>query len=279
VREEALKQLLARRWSDPHAVLGAHAIGNDVVFRALRPDAKAVTVRIGEKTLPLTALPDFPGVFEGTLKAAKPTPYELELEFDGGFRSREKDPFAFLPTLGAADLHFVGEGRHRRLWERLGAHPITHQGVAGVSFVVWAPNAFAVALVGDFNFWSDQRHPMRTLGPSGLWEIFIPGATPGQRYKFLVFPQRGEPFLKADPMAFRTEMPPLSASVVQALDGYHWGDSKWLGARKQTDSKHAAISIYEVHLGSWARVSGEDNRSLTYREMAPRLAVGLVIGR
>ncbi len=271
MRDEVLRQLLARRWANPHGILGAHPVGDALVFRVLRPDARAVPVHAGERSLELTPRTDFPGIFEGTLQGATPVPWELELRFDGG-STREKDPYAFLPTLGPADLHFVGEGRHRRLWERLGAHPLVHQGVSGVAFVVWAPNAQHVALVGDFNFWSDQRHPMRSLGPSGLWELFIPGATAGQRYKFLVTPQRGDAFLKADPLAFRTEVPPLSASVVHELGDYQWRDGDWLAARATHDARHRPLSIYEVHLGSWMREPSEGNRCLTYRELAPRLA-------
>ncbi len=269
MRDEALRQLLAKRWANPHDVLGAHAVGDDVIFRVLRPDARQVNVQTGGRTVALEPLAGFTGLFEGTLVAAKPAPYELE--FDGG-SAREKDPYAFLPTLGAADLHFVGEGRHRRLWDRLGAHPLTHQGVAGVSFVVWAPNAEGVMLVGDFNGWDDRRHPMRALGASGLWELFVPGASTGSRYKFMIAPRGGAPFLKADPMAFRTEVPPQSASVVHGLDGYSWHDGAWLESRKRRDGRRSAMSVYEVHLASWARNAADDNRSLTYRELAPRLA-------
>lgn len=269
--EDALRQLLARRFNAPHSILGSHPAGKDLTFRVLRPGARKVSVSVAGKSLELTARDGFEGIFEGTLEDTKPAPYELLLEFENG-TGREKDPYAFLPTLGPADLHFVGEGRHRRLWDRLGAHPMKHQGVDGVAFVVWAPNAEGVTLVGDFNLWDDRRHPMRSLGLSGLWELFVPGATNGARYKFQVHTRGGGTQLKSDPVAFRTEVPPLSASVVHGLADYEWNDGGWLTARANRDGKRSPVSIYEVHLGSWARVPEDNNRSLTYRELAPKLA-------
>jgi 1,4-alpha-glucan branching enzyme len=271
MHDEALRQLLARRLATPHAVLGAHHFEGQLTFRVFRPNARTVVVHRGAMATPLIAREGISGIFEATVPATKVEPYELELTFDHG-TAREKDPYAFLPTLGAADLHFVGEGKHRRLWERLGAHPITHQGVRGTSFVVWAPNAEGVAVVGDFNGWDDRRHSMRTLGASGLWEIFVPGAQPGQRYKFELWPRGGAPFLKADPLAYQTEPPPLSASVICALDRYTWNDASWLEQRRREAQRPQPVSIYEVHLGSWMRRADEGNRSLTYRELAPKLA-------
>ncbi len=269
--EDALRQLLALRFASPHTILGAHFANGELFFRVFRPDALKVIVHVSGTALPLRPRDDFPGVFEGRLAAPAPAPYELELHFEGG-TSREKDPYAFVPTLGPADLHYVGEGRHRRLWDRLGAHPMVHQGVSGTAFVVWAPNAEGVSLVGDFNYWDARRHQMRSLGASGLWELFIPGVASGQRYKFQISPRGGAPFFKADPLAFRTEPPPLSASVVHPLNQYRWADDAWLKARKQVDANAAAMSIYEVHLASWMRVPEEGNRSLSYRELAPKLA-------
>ncbi|MFT3708984.1 MAG: 1,4-alpha-glucan branching protein GlgB [Archangium sp.] len=271
MHDDALRQLIALRLATPHSVLGAHVAEGNVWFRVFRPDARSVNVHVDGQTIALAPRDGFPGVFEGKRESARPAPYELELTFDHG-TTREKDPYAFLPTLGPADLHFVGEGTHRRLWDRLGAHPMVHQGVSGCAFVVWAPNAEGVALIGDFNGWDDRRHPMRTLGASGLWELFVPGASEGQKYKFEIFPRGGAPFLKADPLAFRTEVPPSSASVINSLKNYAWGDAKWLEERKRAVSAPAAMSIYEVHLGSWMRRSDEGNRSLTYRELAPKLA-------
>src|SRR5690606_29962913 len=140
MRDEALTQLLSRRLANPHGLLGVHAVGADALFRVYRPDAREVRVHVGVMVVELAPIEGLVVAFDGTLKKSKPAPYELELVFEHG-TAREKDPYAFLPTLGSADLHFVGEGRHRRLWDRLGAHPVTHQGVAGTAFAVWAPNA------------------------------------------------------------------------------------------------------------------------------------------
>jgi 1,4-alpha-glucan branching enzyme len=271
MHEEALRQLLALRMSNPHAVLGAHQAGDDVFFRVFRPEATKAVVHMNGQKAVLAPREGFPGIFEGRLPAKTVSPYELELTFKDGV-SREKDPYAFAPTLGPQDLYYVGEGRHRRLWDRLGAHLATHDGTPGCAFVVWAPNAEGVSVVGDFNFWDGRRHPMRSLGASGLWELFVPGVVPGHRYKFEISPRGGAPFQKADPMAFRTEVPPLSASVVHALDAYTWSDASWLDQRAKTNHARAPMSIYEVHLGSWMRVPEEGNRALTYRELAPKLA-------
>ena len=272
--DDALRQLLALRFASPHSLLGAHQSGDEVFFRVYRPDATKVIALMGSHTAVLAERPEFPGVFEGHCTAML-APYQLELHFPQGI-SHEKDPYAFLPTLGPADLHFVGEGRHRRLWDRLGAHPITHQGVAGTAFVVWAPNAEGVSVVGDFNRWDGRRHLMRSLGASGLFEIFVPGVAPGNRYKFEISPRGGAAFLKADPMAFRAEAPPLSASVVHKLEGHGWGDEAWLRRRERQDFKRAPMSIYEVHLASWLRMPEDGDRSLTYRELAPKLAAHVV---
>jgi 1,4-alpha-glucan branching enzyme len=271
MNDEALRQLLAQRHGTPHALLGAHPAEGGVFFRAWRPDASAVVVHQGDRVLPLVPREGFPGVFEGRLEQATLGAYELEVTTERG-PERGRDAYAFLPTLGDADLHFVGEGRHLRLWERLGAHPRLHQGVQGTSFVVWAPNAEGVSVVGDFNRWDSRRHLLRSLGASGLWEIFVPGVGEGHRYKYELRPRGGAPFLKADPMAFRTEPPPLTASVVHDLKRYRWHDETWLKHRGQGDPATKPMSIYEVHLASWMRVPEDGNRSLSYRELATRLA-------
>ena len=270
--EDALRSLVASRMNDPHSLLGAHAVDGKTWYRVYRPDAREVKVLVEGRAVPLLERLDFPGVFEGTGPSVPGASYEVELSFQHGASTREKDPYAFWPTLGPQDLHYVGEGRHRRLWDRLGAHPLVHQGTPGTAFVVWAPNADGVSLVGDFNFWDGRRHPMRSLGASGLWEIFIPGVTDGQRYKFQITPRHGAPFQKSDPMAFRTELPPLTASVVHGLDRYGWNDTGWMKRRAARDATRAPMSIYEVHLASWMRVPEDGNRSLTYRELAPKLA-------
>jgi len=167
------------------------------------------------------------------------------------------------------DLHLIGEGRHRRLWEVLGAHPRVHQGVAGVSFAVWAPNARSVRVVGDWNFWDGRVHPMRCLGSSGIWELFIPGVAAGSRYKYEVVGADGRLVLKTDPMAQATEVPPATASVVVAPSSYPWGDQDWLRRREEANGLHSPMSIYEMHLGSWRRA--QDGSFLTYEQLADQL--------
>ena len=180
------------------------------------------------------------------------------------------DPYRFPPVLGAMDDYLIGEGTHRRLWERLGAHAIEHAGVAGVHFAVWAPNAARVSVVGDFNDWDGRRNPMRRRGGVGVWEIFIPGLGEGAVYKFELRAADGSLLpLKADPVGTGGELRPQNASVVRRVDDFTWNDAAWLAGRGAAQAVGAPVSILEVHLGSWAR--GEGNRFLTYDELALRL--------
>jgi 1,4-alpha-glucan branching enzyme len=181
------------------------------------------------------------------------------------------DPYGFLPTLGDIDLHLVGEGRHEELYAKLGAHVIEHQGVRGTAFAVWAPSAGSVSVVGDFNSWDGRLHPMRSLSSSGIWELFLPGVYSGAFYKFEILTQQGEIRLKADPVAFATELPPKTASMV--YESHHeWDDAEWLERRRGAEHVNAPVSIYEVHLGSWRLKPGEGNRSLSYLELADELS-------
>jgi 1,4-alpha-glucan branching enzyme len=182
-----------------------------------------------------------------------------------------RDPYSFLPTLGELDIHLVMEGRHEQLYERLGAHVREIDGVTGTAFAVWAPNARSVSVVGDFNSWDGRLHPMRSLGSSGIWELFVPGVDSGQKYKYEIRAQDGRLRIKADPVAFATEMPPANASVVYR-SRHEWADEEWLQARAQKDWLREPVSIYEVHLGSWRRNPLEDNRALSYLELADELA-------
>jgi 1,4-alpha-glucan branching enzyme len=268
---DSLSDLLALRHPAPHAVLGAHAQGGEVLFRVMRPDARSVDVLVGPRRIHLVARTDVPGIFEATVTMEQIPEYLLELHTPQGATFTLKDPYAFWPTLGDHDLHFLGEGTHRRVWDRLGAHPMHHQGTAGTAFAVWAPTARGVSLVGDFNGWDGRIHPMRSMGSSGIWELFVPDVGEGARYKFEIRAGTTLLPLKADPMAFRCELPPLTASVVHDLRHYHWSDQRWLEQRSREDWGHTPLSIYEVHLASWRRVPEEGGRSLTYRELAPLL--------
>jgi len=174
--------------------------------------------------------------------------------------------------LGDDDFYLFNEGTHGRLWEKLGAHPSTRDGVAGTHFAVWAPNAERVSVVGDFNDWDREAHPLEQHEQSGVWSAFVPGVVRGARYKYRVESRyEGYGADKADPFGFRHEVPPATASVVWDLD-YEWGDAEWMERRKAASPPSAPISIYEVHLASWRRVPEEGNRPLSYREIAPELA-------
>jgi 1,4-alpha-glucan branching enzyme len=170
------------------------------------------------------------------------------------------------------DLHLIGEGTHYKNYEKLGAHVREVNGVNGVHFAVWAPNAEVVCVIGDFNRWDGNNHKMKMLGSSGIWEIFIPGLSEGEVYKLNIQTKSGEVLEKADPYAFSSEIRPKSASIVHDIDKYTWSDSKWLSQREQHNALDAPISMYEVHLGSWMRVPEERNRYLTYKELAKKLA-------
>jgi len=255
--------------ADPHSVLGAHEAGDGgVVVRAYRPEAQSVRIQPAGVE---AELKDPAGLWEALLPKAKlPLEYELEIAYPNGETYTVRDPYAFLPTLGDLDLHLVGQGRHERLYERLGAHVRELDGVAGTAFAVWAPNARAVAVVGDFNSWDGRLHPMRSLGSSGIWELFVPGIDDGTKYKFEIRSQDGRLKIKADPVAFAAEVPPANASVVHR-SRHEWSDGDWLAERAQLDVLRAPMSIYEVHLGSWRRNPLEENRSLGYLELADEL--------
>jgi 1,4-alpha-glucan branching enzyme len=253
--------------ADPHAYLGAHPVRGGVVVRAYRPDARSIRV------LPMGVeleQQDGDGVFEGIVEGAElPLDYELEVGYPAGESYVLRDPYAFLPTLGELDVHLAGEGRHEELYARLGAHPREVDGVAGVAFAVWAPNARSVSVVGDFNGWDGRLHPMRSLGASGIWELFVPDLQSGTRYKFELRTSDGKLRLKADPFAFAAEVSPRNASVVFE-SSYEWRDAGWLAARESPLGR--PVSIYEVHLGSWRLNAREGNRPLTYAELAEELA-------
>jgi 1,4-alpha-glucan branching enzyme len=255
--------------ADPHAVLGAHPAAGGVVVRAYRPGAESVRVLpMGVELVRRNGNGFFEGLVEG---ASVPLDYELEVRYPAGDTYVLRDPYAFLPTVGELDLHLAAEGRHEELYGRLGAHARVLDGVAGVSFAVWAPNAASVSVVGDFNGWDGRLHPTRSLGASGIWELFVPGVPVGSRYKFELRTRAGKLRLKADPLAARTEVPPANASVV--FESQHeWRDAEWLERRRAADPLRAPVSIYEVHLGSWRLNPLEANRPLTYLELADELA-------
>ncbi len=247
--------------TNPHAFLGHH--GN--IVRIWRPTASSVVVAGVNAEKVHEA-----GLFEARV-AEDVGAYDVEVRYPDGTTVTIGDPYRFWPTLGDLDLHLIGEGRHEKLWEVLGAHHRVHEGSEGTAFAVWAPSARAVRVVGDFNLWDGRVHPMRTLGSSGVWELFLPDAAPGARYKFEVVGADGRVRLKADPMARRAEVPPGTASIIVDDDTYGWQDGAWMERRKSVDVVNQRMSTYEVHLGSWRRVPEEGDRPLTYRELAEQL--------
>ncbi|QFZ22909.1 1,4-alpha-glucan branching protein GlgB [Saccharothrix syringae] len=264
ISPQDVDRLLAGSHHDPHSVLGVHHTPGGVVARALRPGASAVSVMAGDKRFELDRVVD--GLFEGELPE-HPGDYRLEVDYAGHVVEVD-DPYRWLPTVGELDLHLIGEGRHERLWDVLGAHVRSYDTpngtVTGVSFAVWAPTARGVRVCGDFDGWDGRTTPMRSLGSSGVWEVFVPGIEVGTRYKYRILGGDGGWHEKADPLAFATETPPATASVVTTSQ-HRWGDAEWEAKRDATRWVNAPMSVYEVHLGSW-------KPGLGYRELADELA-------
>ncbi|HWH34636.1 MAG TPA: 1,4-alpha-glucan branching protein GlgB [Acidimicrobiales bacterium] len=268
-----LDRLVAGESGDPHQVLGPHPSGKkkpSTTVRGYRPDASAMHLVLdgGERRAMERLHPG--GVFAAEVAGAEVPAYRLEVAYPDGASFEVGDPYRFWPTLGDVDLHLIGEGRHERLWEVLGAHVREHQGTTGTSFAVWAPSARSVRVVGDFNGWDGRLHPMRSLGSSGVWELFVPDVGDRALYKFEILTQEGHLRVKADPLAFSAEVSPGTASrVVQTA--HQWNDAGWLERRRTSDPLHGPLSVYEVHLGSWRTVPEEGDRPLTYRELATQL--------
>ncbi len=254
------ERLLAGTHHDPHSVLGAHPVPGGVAVRAFRPYALGVAVLADGLQVELRH--DGEGFFSGLLPLRDVPEYRLEVAYEGTVQ-RTEDAYRFLPALGELDLHLIGEGRHEELWRALGAHPTTHQGVAGTRFAVWAPDARGVRVAGGFNFWDGTAYPMRSLGGTGVWELFVPGIGEGELYKFEITRPDGSRTLRADPLARRTEVPPATSSVVHASH-HEWSDQEWLARRARRPAHEAPLSVYEVHLPSW-------RPGLTYRDLAEQL--------
>lgn len=246
--DSVLDTVAAGAYFAPHDILGPHEEGSGWLIRARRPFAKTVTAVLADATsVELAHVRS--GVWEGRT-AAQPHAYDLVATYDGGPDHRADDPYRHLPTLGELDIHLIREGRHEQLWQVLGAHVQHFSGVDGVSFAVWAPNARAVRVTGDFNSWDGAGHAMRSMGASGVWELFVPGLAAGTSYKYELLTDSGAWVQKADPMAQWAEVPPATASVVTESH-YTWADDEWMTARAQQSPLDKPMSTYEVHLGSW----------------------------
>lgn len=262
--------------SDPHTVLGMHEMEEDgrkaVVVRAFLPNAAGITVinyANKRKKYPMERL-HADGFFEVTIADREEWfRYQLEYTDADGNTWRSYDPYSFSPTLSEFDRHLFGAGTHYEIYEKMGGRLMTHEGARGAAFSVWAPNAKAVSVIGDFNNWDARRSPMRRLGESGIWELFLPAAAEGDKYKFHVTQCDGRVVDKTDPYGVYAEVRPNNASVLYPLKRYKWKDRRWMTARKKYNFKTAPMNIYEVHLGSWKRAEGD--RFLTYTELAEQL--------
>ncbi|MBO0901079.1 1,4-alpha-glucan branching protein GlgB [Cellulomonas sp. zg-ZUI22] len=264
VDHDTLRAVAAGSFYDPHAVLGPHVGDGTVTVRTLRPLADRVVVVTADSRV--EAQHELDGIWYALLPGTTVPDYRLEVTY-ADWTAVVDDPYRFLPTVQELDRYLVREGRHEQLWQVLGANVRTYDGqlgpVRGTSFAVWAPNARAVRVVGDFNHWQGATHAMRSLGDSGIWELYAPGVDAGARYKFEILGADGSWRQKADPMAKGTEVPPATASVVVETT-YTWYDDTWMTARAQHDPHAGPMSVYEVHLGSW-------RQGLSYRDLAHQL--------
>ncbi len=278
VSKQAIAAIASSDHRDPFEVLGMHEISYNgrpaIVVRAYFVDVSQCFVYASDenKLYPMTRVPQT-GFFETVfLDRQRVFSYKLETVDDQGARKRFHDVYSFLPVLGEADLYLYGEGKHYKIYEKLGCHLITHNGVEGALFAVWAPNAKRISIVGDFNQWDGRKHLMRTRGTSGIWELFVPGLTEGEHYKFEIKTQFDHLYLKTDPYGFHFQERPETASIIVDLDKHFtWDDQEWVARRAKSDPWKTPISVYEVHLGSWMQVPEDNNRFLTYRELAERL--------
>ena len=260
-----LGRLLAGEHHDPHSILGAHEYDDHTVIRVLRPNASEIAAVIGGERYAFSHVED--ALFAVAVPITGLIDYRLEIAYPDGHVVTTADPYRFLPTLGEMDLHLFSEGRHECLWDVLGAHPRTYTTpdgpVDGVSFAVWAPNAKGVSVIGEFNHWGASDAPLRTLGSTGVWEVFWSGFPTDGLYKFRVHGADGVVTERADPMAFAAEVPPARASRVFEST-YTWDDDAWMAERAQKNPVFEPMSTLEVHLMSW-------RPGLSYRELATEL--------
>ncbi len=277
IDENSLAKIINFEHYDPFEVLGYHEISingeKSGSISAFIPAAKGISVieiQTGRETPMELIHPDGFYIYIN-LSGPEFFPYELKIIYDNGYTQITRDPYSFLPVISEYDRHLFNEGSHQEAYEKLGAHIINIDGVNGVHFAVWAPNARAASVIGDFNGWDTRRHQMRVLGQSGIWEIFIPGISEGDIYKFAIKTKDGSVFFKADPFAYYSELRPKTGSIVWNIGKFEWSDRDWLVKRDSGRNLDKPMTIYELHLGSWMRVPDENNRSLTYREAAVKI--------
>jgi 1,4-alpha-glucan branching enzyme len=269
---DELRSLVELKHQSPHTLLGMHPLGDGsgLVVRACLHDAKKVEIQpVHEKAKPKFELKRIPNtdIFEGETKLANSVyAYDLVITDRQNKTRHTRDAYSFLPTLSEADLFLFGKGDERKIYDKLGAQLRTIDGVPGTSFAVWAPNAQRVSVVGDFNDWDGRYHPLRLLGVSGVWEIFIPGVGQGAHYKFEIRDVHGNVKLNTDPFGFFFEVAPKQAAIVWDTKKFKWNDAAWLKQRRERDALRSPMSVYEMHLGSWQKKNATE--SWSYRELA-----------
>ena len=272
-------ELLEGRHNAPHNLLGLHSFGRGQVLTVYRPEAERVfiTDMSGKNELELEEIGEGSGFFGKYIPRKNyRAPYKVKVQYSENDVIEYVDPYCFEPQIGDEDLYYFAEGKHYEIYKKLGAHPMTINGVKGTYFAVWAPHARAVSVAGSFNMWDGRLHHMRTLQVSGVYELFIPGVEPGAIYKYQILTRTGEVLMKADPYANCSELRPANASVVADISGFKWNDTKWMREREKKDRntlRKEPMAIYEVHIGSWHKKDdGTEDGFYTYREMAPMLA-------
>lgn len=257
--------------NNPHHILGMHECIDDLYINAYLPGAKVVNaIEVSTRKKYTLVSERVPGFFSVVIKDKKPFEYKLNVRFDNGDEVTYFDPYVFEPVIDPIDISLFNEGKHYSIYEKMGAHPMTVDGVEGVLFAVWAPNADRVSVVGNFNNWDGRRHPMRKLDYSGIYELFIPGKLVGEIYKYEIKAKSGQVFMKSDPYAFSSEVRPANASRIVDIS-YKWKDTAWMEKRETKDTDAQPMAIYEMHLGSWKRPT--DGREFyNYRDIASLLA-------
>ena len=280
-----IEELVYSEASDPGRLLGEHVIKEGLLIQAFLPNAAKVSVKIGEESFPME-MADENGFFAVLLEdRLELVPYHFLVTYEDGDSEEIVDPYSyqFYTAFTEEEVKKFGAGIYYDSYQKFGAHPTVEAGISGVHFAVWAPDAMRVSVVGDFNFWDGRRHQMKKRGPSGIYEIFIPGLKPGAIYKYEIKTKAGDPMLKADPYANFSELRPNTASVIWDMTDYQWNDGEWIEKRKAAKDrlKDSPMSIYEVHLGSWMQKpvaqdeNGDDingSQFYNYREIAEKLA-------
>ena len=275
-----IEEIVYSEAANPERLLGAHEVEEGLLIQVFMPHAVAVAAKVGNESYPME-LQDEAGYYAVLLHGKKMSKYLLEITYDNGTTEELQDPYAFPSQFTDAELKKFDAGIYYDVYRKMGAHPMTIDGVSGVYFAVWAPCAMRVSVVGDFNMWDGRRHQMKRLGDSGVFELFMPGLKAGTLYKYEIKNHRGEPMLKSDPYGNYSELRPDNASIVWDLEQFTWNDEVWMKNRELEASKDKPLSIYELHLGSWMRHElklDEDGEPVigsefyNYREIAPKLA-------